>query len=269
MDKEKLFASLVVFALITSNSYGWFMGSPSAPTGRDGKIRIGAVYSYKNFDIDVGGLAFGDHAGSKISHPKNLRLNTLQTYLGYSVCDQVEVFGLLGGTRGKAEIGVSGRGHNDIEDGQITTYGFGTRFTLWQQQPNLTWGGLFMMNIMQNMYIDGVYSRGGGAWFHTVRGELDLMRMQIALGPTYQLCDYVKLYGGPYLEIVDGSFQQREFSSAAGAVRYHTDDVDQAAWFGGYIGAQIMLANTLPFNIEWQHTAHGNTLGMGLFCPIQ
>ena len=46
-------------------------------------------------------------------------------------------------------------------------------------------------------------------------------------------------------------------------------DIDESSIFGGYLGAQIDIAKDISFNIEYQHTAFADALGMNLLWRFQ
>lgn len=98
--------------------------------------------------------------------------------------------------------------------------------------------------------------------------------MHIAFGPTYQLTKSISLYGGPFFHFIDGRIKGKYNESGVFAVMptpisfdYRSDyryDIDESSIFGGYLGAQIDVAKDISFNIEYQHTAFADALGMNL-----
>jgi len=93
-------------------------------------------------------------------------------------------------------------------------------------------------------------------------GIKGIMEIQVAVGPTYKLADRISIYGGPFLHFIVGDLDD-EFSEASGGgllTSIYSWDVDESSMFGGYIGAQVEIAENSSFGIEYQHTAAADAL---------
>ena len=92
------------------------------------------------------------------------------------------------------------------------------------------------------------------------------MEVQIAVGPDYQLTEKVRIYGGPFLYLIDGEVKG-EWHGLTAPNAYVGDesyDIDTVSTFGGYIGTQINIAKNLYYSIEYQHTGAADALGMSM-----
>jgi hypothetical protein len=130
--------------------------------------------------------------------------------------------------------------------------GFGTKAKLFRAM-DMQWGGLFQLLLAK---ADGKARALGGSW--TTHEEL--LEIQIALGPEYRVNEKAVIYGGPFIHIIDGNYTAKRRDNTA----RRTYDLDQTGPFGGYIGTAIDLAESMAFNIEYQHTASSDMLGMKL-----
>jgi len=140
--------------------------------------------------------------------------------------------------------------------------GFGTKVTFWEQTPELKWGGLFQMSWADS---DGKLKlEAEGEELLSADFDLDIYEIQLAVGPTYKLMENVSIYGGPFLQFINGDMDAKYTEPYTGGTLKLSADVDEAAYFGGYIGLQAELIENVPFYIEYQHTAKADALGMGL-----
>jgi len=139
----------------------------------------------------------------------------------------------------------------DWDGGNEFAYGFGTKLTI-SEQDAITWGGLFQMT-----WIEGDDSVSG------IDIDVDAYEMQIAFGPTYEV-DSMRIYGGPFLHLVDGDGKASGVVPGWGAIS-GSFDVEQESEFGGYVGAQFDVAENSCVNVEAQFTgdAWAITAGIG------
>lgn len=262
MGKKALLRGFfLVFALSGSVAFGLdFMGPPAAGLDK-GQLSLGSSYSYSRMDVDIKGDYFGNHVGSTIELPKKLKMNKYYSVLAYGLEENSDVYLLLGSVRNKTGIVSNIRGTKDVDSDSECAIGFGAKRTFYEEGP-LKLGGLYQMSWVRDIDINERLLVTN--WYHTVEGELDLTEIQIAVGPSYQLNEFVSIYGGPFFHFIYGDFSYSESCSQCGSVSGGTDDVREASWFGGYIGAQVELIKKAPFNIEWQHTAYADAVAMSI-----
>ena len=251
---------LVLFVMVLCNlpALGLdFMGPPCASLNQ-GQYSLGFNYSYSDMDIDVKGRYFGNHEGSIIKLPKKLKINKYYGVLGYGIRQKWDVYLLLGTPRLKTEIKHS----EEVEIACDPLLGIGTKLTFYET-PQYKLGAIAQLTYASGLDIKESFHTNGG-WYHTVKGELDMMEIQIAAGPTYMLNEYISVYGGPFLHFISGDFKHKEYCSLCGLLTDSTDDVREASWFGGYIGAQIKLIKGMPISVEWQHTAFADAVAASI-----
>jgi hypothetical protein len=242
----RLVIVFIVIALCGSTAIGLTpMGSP-VPDLSKGQFEAGVDYSYGKIDVKL------NHGYSPGGGPSltmhNLDAHYVASNIGYGLTDNWQLYFRLGGgsIRGSENKTVS----FNSEDGYAI--GFGTKAKLFECET-MKWGGLFQILWAQ---ADGRTVAGGTSW----TAEEDLMEIQIALGPAYQMNEKAVLYGGPFFHILDGDFVAK---SRVGGARINYD-LDQGSPFGGYIGAAMDVTTNTVFNIEYQHTAAADAIGLKL-----
>ncbi len=249
---EKRFLTLAVLLMVvallgTSAVALTPMGPPTAGL-RTGQYSAGVAYSYSKLDHEFNhGMSPGGGANYTAD---NMTMHFVLSHLGYGIRDNWEAFLRIGG--GAAQFSNSGRGQSLTTDRKGYVLGFGTKRTF-HEDVNIKWGGLFQIFWAQ---AHGRATAPVGPY----TANIELMEIQIAAGPTYQLRENVSIYGGPFVYIVDGRFTGGS-RTGAGRISY---DIDQSSTFGGYVGTEITVAENTTYSIEYQHTATDDSLGMSL-----
>lgn len=277
------------------------MGPPSAGL-KQRQFSAGAEYSYSRMDITLNhgkgswsgftnGVPGGSNSGKMASGTiKNLNLNKVYAKLGYGITDNWEIFLRLGGANVDFNYGdqarplfpvpVSGGGGRLFPVGQKGdgdngfAIGLGTKATFYERN-DLKLGGLFQISWSRSKGKGaGTFANGGvnsfaEQWSHSV--DVEITEIQVALGPTYKLAEKISIYGGPFFHFIDGDIdgKYRESGNIGPGLfgNYYSDysyDIDESSIFGGYLGTQIDVTKDISFNIEYQHTAFADALGMNL-----
>ena len=138
--------------------------------------------------------------------------------------------------------------------------GCGIKATFYDDD-NLKLGGLFQASWAE---FDGKLN--AAHWAAADFVEMSITEIQVAVGPTYKLADRISVYGGPFFHFIVGDLDD-EFSEVSGGGLLNSKyswDVDESSIFGGYIGAQVDIAENSSFNIEYQHTAGADALIVSL-----
>ena len=91
--------------------------------------------------------------------------------------------------------------------------------------------------------------------------------IQIAMGPTYELCEGISIYGGGFFHLMDGSVDLNGSATTVGIPQFRYDldssyDIDRVSELGGYIGACIKTTNDISCSIEYQHTDSADAIAM-------
>ncbi|MBN2130003.1 MAG: hypothetical protein JW741_10925 [Sedimentisphaerales bacterium] len=263
-------SSIVLMAALTSTAFGLApLGPPTAGLNQ-GQFRLSGEYSYSAMDVE---LDPARHADGTIT---DLKSNMFFANLGYGLMDNWEAYVRVGVA--DAEFGkIDWDGDSEDErygfDGDYGfAYGFGTKYTFWQQTDDLRWGALFQMTWMDtDGSADVVEETGEGTLLRDRDVELDYYEMQIAVGPTWQATDRVAVYGGPFLHFLSGDFDEeyRGYGIVDDALvlvdgpEKHSADLEEDSTFGGFIGAQFDLTEQAKVFTEVQFTGDAWGIGVG------
>jgi hypothetical protein len=242
MEKKMLtlVAVLLLAGLCCSDA---FASSPMGPptTGLEkGQLDLGVDYSYSKLCID---FDFCKGTGPMPDFTKHsFKMDNITGRLGYGITDSWEGYLNLGAARGRASEDMERHSADGI------AFGGGTKITF-HEDDKLKWGGLF-----QARWVDMDGDASGPGWTGDL--ELEIMQLQLAIGPTYELMECLSVYGGPFWYYLDG---EKEYEEPGWYEEY---DMSNCSDFGGYIGALINLSSNANLNIEFQMTEHDEVLGV-------
>ncbi|MBL7185056.1 MAG: hypothetical protein ISS70_01920 [Phycisphaerae bacterium] len=282
---EKRTAMLVVALMVVSMCSSVVvalppMGPPKAMVGQD-QWTVGVGFSHGEVDLDTRGTGredegFGFFAPVSDKHEiENLTTNIILGSLGFGISDSWDVFVSVGAADAEDDIteelagGAVGNRYTGFDSSYEIAYGFGSRATFWED-GDITWGGLFQI-LWQNP--DGSVDLGAftdpiartGAFTLTGDAELDFWELQVAVGPTWE-GDNFRVYGGPFLHIVDGDIDIDTAGVDAADAPWRvvsSGEVEEASRFGGYAGAQWLMSENTIANLEIQVTADAWAVGLG------
>ncbi len=260
---------LLGFVLLVGHSAAFALDPMGPPTAglRQGQLKEGIEYSYGTMDLKLDdgiwiehldGL-FYDAGNAEPLTLKNFKTNKAYFNLGYGIIEGLDVFLRLGGTT--ATFGDSiWEDAEEFDSHADFTVGCGIKATFYEDD-NLKLGGLFQANWAE---FDGRLS--AAHWAAADLVEMSITEIQVAVGPTYKLADNISIYGGPFFHFVVGDLDD-EFNEVSGGgllTSKYSWNVDESSNFGGYIGAQVDIAEDLSFNIEYQQTESADALSVGL-----
>lgn len=268
MEKRVLLLSVVLMAVGLCGSAALAldpMGPPAAGL-KKGQFGAGAEYSYSEMDLKLSEGEWSDNLGSsgKLASftSKDVKLHKVYANLGYGITDNWEGFLRLGGA--SADFKDVPWGQDEQPDGDTGfAIGFGTKVTFYEER-NLKVGGLFQMSWFETEgRLRGIDEEGSS---FSGSAETDITEIQIAVGPTYKLTKGLSIYGGPFFHFIDGDMKASGSWTTGpldGTEKY-SYDIDEASCFGGYIGTAVDIAENISCNIEFQHTAAADALGISL-----
>ena len=262
---------MVLFIVVLSGSAGFAldpMGPPVADM-EQGQYKIEADYSHSNMDFELNnGIwienldgVFFDWGDAVDLTLKDFEVNRGYANLGYGIADNCEAFFRLGGSR--AEFGDSLWEDKETFDSKAEpAIGLGIKATF-LDQGNLQIGGLFQANWAK---FDGkLYAEH---WAASDFVEIDMAEIQIALGMNCMLSDQVSVYGGPFFHFIDGelydTFSEVDAETGGLLTSEYLWNIEQDSVFGGYLGAQMELAENCFLNIEFQHTTAADAFGASI-----
>jgi hypothetical protein len=262
------------------------MGPPAAGL-KKGQMRAGAEYSRSRMDVALtdgkASVNWSTSAQADRISIHDLEMNKVYGTIGYGAADWWELFVRLG----YADAGFSKQNflepspptgvcagctdENGFDSGSGIAVGLGTKVTL-HEQEKLKYGGLFQISWVS---LSGTERRNtslvNSQWTHQYDIDATITEIQLALGPTYEPVKGLAVYGGPFFHIIDGHLDTNYNQTGTvpgpttvvynGKYRY---DIDQQAFFGGYVGTQFDVADGVTFIIEYQHTAAADAVAMAL-----
>lgn len=262
---KKLVLISTIFLMTASTSFAFdFLGPPTNPW-QQGQWGAGFGYCYSNMNVNVKGHRYFSHAGISGRLPHKLRIHKYYGTVGYGLTNDIGVYGLAGAAHASSDIKLSGtpQGHVKMDFGYAPIYGFGVKSTLYRNHK-VQVGAMVQCSWVCDLSVrKHIYS------FEYAKGNIDLMEMHIAAGPTYQLCSTTMIYGGPLLHFVRGDFRSKGYCNICRSFHASTThDIQQESWFGGIIGLQTKINNCISLLIEYIYTAQVDALGTGFFIPL-
>lgn len=253
------------------------MGPPRALVGQD-QWAVGVGFSHSRMDLEAFGTAREDPAGggwlptSYAKHKiEDLTSNMVLGRLSYGAFDNVDVFACLGLSDAQDDMteelatGGDGNQYNGLDCSHGFAWGFGARATFWQES-DITWGGL--VQLLWENPSDGDISlipTDGDPSRMTGDAELDLLEIQVAVGPTVQV-NGLSVYGGPFLHFVSGDLDVSVtgIDSFAAVNRVElSQDIDQESEFGFFAGALGAADQDTSWYVEFQITGDAWGVGVG------
>jgi len=225
MNKKLSLTITIVFlaTLALSGSAAMAIAPLGTPTSdlKAGQFGLGVDYAYDSTKVKIDSVT------------DRLKTNTVLANLGFGVTDDLKGFLRFGIGDGKMD---------EFNGDYKFAWGFGAKYTF-LKQDKLDWGALFQMNWLRSE--------------DTIAGDTVKLRpydITVAVGPNYEICENVSIYGGPLLQWIRGSISS---AGEAGGIR-------EKSMFGGYIGSQVALCPNTALYGEYQYTFNGWGIGTGI-----
>ncbi len=239
------------------------MGPPAAGLAQK-QWSAGIEYSYTDMDMKAinGKTTLMSPFETESFGISNVKIDKIYGRIGYGISDKWEAFLRLGAAdaEGDADWPEHYSTEGSVDSDRGFAFGFGTKATFFEQSPKLKWGGLAQMSWRKNdgklTIEEGVYS---GLEADT---QIEVLEVQLALGPTWQAADYISVYGGPFLHFVDGELKGKAYGEEG---EY---DLEQDSVFGGYIGTQIGVTNSCDLNLEAMFTGDATAWAVSLIFAL-
>jgi hypothetical protein len=261
---KKLILGCIVFLTTVSTSFAFDFMGPATNPWQAGQWGFAFAHSYTNMHVDVKGNSYINHAGISADAPRRLKIHKYYGIFGRGLTDNIGVYGIAGAASARADISVGGPpyAHRKMDFGHAPVLGFGVKSTLYRNHK------VQVGAMAQATWVRGLHAKRHIYSFQSARANISLMEMQLALAATYQCCARMMIYGGPFLHFIRGDFGGMGRCSICGVTDGVTHDIQQASWFGGYVGAQIRLYRCMLFTIEFMHTARGSGVGTSIAIPL-
>lgn len=213
------------------------MGPPAAGLGK-GMWGVGVNYSYS------GRMEFERIPTSWSSADRDVKTKPQKLFadLGYGVSDNVDAFARMGiASMTWDKIGGSDRLPEGTDGKWNLAWGGGVKMTLCES-ADISWG---MLAQFSESLLTGTEKASDG---DKTKFKVNLDEIQLAVGPTWKASEKVKIYGGPFIQLIRGKWQDRvdEWKPEK--------PIKEESWLGGYIGAAIEIASNTGLNVEYQYT---------------
>ena len=283
MEKKIVWLGIVVMVvgLCSSGALATTLGPPVAGLNA-GQFSVGVEYSNSDVTLDLDGemgvagelvvddvvVDSGDESES-FKSDEDFESDMIFAKLGYGVSDKLEVFARLG----MADLEAGG-----FSSSQEFAWGIGAKATFYEEAAlklgaliQMTWGSA-EDDFTEDNFDDGDFPEPYRDLIEfEMPMEVDWYEIKVAVGPSYEFAEGVSVYGGPFYHMFRGDFDgdaSQEIDLGEGGIANldfsMSADIEEASQFGGYIGAQVDLAENLPVCVEYQFTSDANIFGAGL-----
>lgn len=229
---RKLLMAMMVFCAAGQAVALTPLGPPAA-TLEKGQFAAGFGYSWSEGDLEATLLGIDLTV-------KDVEVDTYMANL---------VFGVTEGLELQIDLGVSQTDMEDFESTGDFAGGFVLRSTF-AQTDKIKWGVASSMHWYE---ASGSGVTLGIPWTE----DDDWTEIQIAIGPSYSDKRFC-LYGGPFLHFIDGDVE----GTIAGIPV--SGDFEEDSNFGGFVGAQIEIAENTTLGIEYQLTGSAQAVGLSI-----
>jgi len=243
MNRKILFA---IVLLSTTKAFAFdFMGPSSSKLRASGKSSAAIEYFESEMEIDADGIPELGLTSDDISDAiDDIEFDKISANFALGMGRGSEIFLRLGVV--------------DVEpDSEVTHYvgssdenffiGGGAKWTLAKAQ-NFSWGLLTQVS-----WADIDFDE------KSLSVESEIVEVQIATGPTFDVTENVSFYGGPFLYFLNGDFDLD--GTIGGSPVSVTTDLEQDSIIGGYIGTEIRVVPNMAIGFEFQSTSESRGLG--------
>ena len=265
MVRRRMLLSVVVVGMFSAAAFALApMGPPMAPLPQGQYAAVGG-YAYSDQNLEISGTGITGTAGEP--YVSDIQSDMYYGGLVYGVADGWNIYGVAG----IADAEWDGDGSFvDFDGDSGFAFAVGVKKTIFTDPDSETvWGTVFQfsqarriedkfMPTTANDTWGNGYISVGGATQNTA--ELDLYAIQLAAGPTVPLCEGVVLYGGPFLNFVEGDLEVKMPSSGSRS----NYELEQHLEIGGYVGAQMEVGDpNILVGGEFLWTGEAWALGVG------
>ena len=243
------------------------LGPPTAGLDQ-GQWRVAFEYGYREGDLEAsnskattwGTIEIDDLDTGASATIKDVESSAYIANIGYGATENWEVYVLLGA----ADLQIDYENGTKFFDGTYDPYfGFGTKLTFRKEEP-LSWGAMFQMD-WTNSDDEEFFELD---FFDDSHAEVGYYEIIIAVGPTYEMNEQFRIYGGPFFYLLDGEYELEVEDSIDFIDEYGygklSFDIEEESSFGGYIGAEYDLTENAPLFVELQFTPDSWGFGAGI-----
>lgn len=263
---------LLGFGQLTGDStaFGLNLMGPPRSVLKEGQNAIGLEFGYNEMDLQT----FGDitevqelplgagtitTAGYTEYKIKKLQTTMLSIRLDTNIFEDWDLFIRFGATDGTDNIkevladDTTGHEYTDFDGNFGFSWGVGTRTTFYEQD-NVTWGAIFQVN-WANPGKSDITDESDTNF--TGEAEIKYWEFQLAIGPTIEYQNTLRIYGGPFIDFVKGDLDLCG-STVSPPLLSDTfsasHEIREESQVGGFLGAQWNLGNNNTLITEAQLT---------------
>jgi len=263
MKNEKIITYSLILLMTSGRSFALDpLGPPMASQKKD-HGNIGLEYLYSEMDLHADNLIVATPLGN-LQFPsgeiESIKMNKLYINLTSNLLDDnYDIFLRLGITNSSVDKSKNQENLSYIGDSDYNcALGGGFRTTFYQSNDGkVKWGMLAQLSYATFDFDNKIYSVNGSDI--SLSATVDMLEIQFAAGPTYQVTDEISIYGGPFLHFIKGSAELRGNVSEISV--QGSSDIEQTSELGGFIGLSTDLVKNTKFNIEFQHTGDAQAVG--------
>lgn len=242
------------------------MGPPVAGL-EEGQFRAGVDFSYSEMDLELKSGPWVEYFDGVLSATGETESFSLKEFeaskayvsFGYGFADIAEGFLRVGGTKGSFGDSIEGSSE-EFDSGNELAVGLGLKATFFEA------GGLKLGGLIQGSWSEYHGKLDSPNWTWPDFVEIDMAEVQIALGANYTWEERFSVYGGPFFHFITGDLDDTvgelvpdDFGELVNFER--SWDINEDSVFGGYVGAQLEVAEGCSFNVEYQRTAAADAFG--------
>ena len=244
------------------------MGPPTAGL-EQGQFRAGVDYSYSKMDLELtdgtyveylDGILFDSGEATSFAL-KDFKASKAYVNLGYGFADNCEGFLRVGGTKGEFDDSIW-VDSEEFDSGNDLAVGGGLKATFFEE------GDLKLGVLVQGSWAEHQGQLDSPNWTGPDFVDIDMVEVQMAAGASYTWEGIISVYGGPFFHFVSGDLEDTVGASVTGLGELLNSEYDweieEDSTFGGYIGAQLEVAEGCSFNVEYQFTAAANAFGASI-----
>ncbi len=237
MKKRVLIVAVATAVVISYGSSAWAFGyiGPPMSTSNKGQLGVNFGYNYNKMDLKV------DEIKTQFFTLPSTTLHktSSQQFFGditYGFTPNWEGFVRLGANNtGEGAGNLAGR--TKITGDTDLIWGLGTRTTFYKT-PKWSVGAVFEVGRIDT---DGKLRSGAALGKY----NLEAWEYILAVGPTYNITDEFSLYGGGFVNYIDGEVDGRLGGLSVDA------DVELDNWFGGFVGAGMSIGENWGLALEY------------------
>lgn len=260
--KKNIITSIGLLFLTTTAFALDPLGPPVASQEKDKPV-VGLGYLYSEMDLHADSMTVETPLGNlqlPSTEIKAIKMNKFYANLTSTLGENYDIFLRLGIMNANPDKGKNrdnlGGYISDSDYGFI--FGGGFKTTLYQSMNGKTkWGLLGQLSYASLDFDKKIYSVNGSD--ASLSANVNMLEIQLATGPTYQVTDKISIYGGPFLHFVKGEAELR--GSVNDISVQGSSDLEQESELGGFIGLSTDLAKNTNFNIEYQLTDDAQAVG--------